>query len=136
MEWKFTKKIEDMSPKETKERIRAGYEYKMPELFIMPYLGSEEEVVYSSEDVVGRCPATGLSDTYKLVVKFTPGKYIPELKSFRNYINNYQQLPISHEHMASKIHNDFLRQVKPSKLETTLVASIRGGISTTVVLKK
>ena len=131
MEWKFTKKIEDMSPKETKERIRKGYEYTMPKLFIMPYLGSKEEVLYSSNDMVARCPATGIADVYSLSLKFTPNRGIPELKSLKLYINAYQDLPISHEHLCNKVHKDFVKQVKPSKLETTLIAAIRGGITTT-----
>jgi len=135
-EWKFTKKIEDMTPEETRERIRAGYEFPMPDLFIMPYLGTEGEVTYSTTDLVARCPATGISDVYSLSLKFVPYEGIPELKSLKLYLNAYQDLPISHEHLASKIHNDFVRQVKPKTLETLLVAAIRGGITTTVKLDK
>jgi len=134
--WVFTKKIEDMSPKETRERIRAGYTHPMPKLVIIPYLGSEEEVEYRTIDLVARCPATGISDVYDLTLKFVPRGIIPELKSLKLYLNAYQDIPISHEHICNKIHNDFLRQVKPRKLETILVAAIRGGITTTVRVKK
>ena len=83
--WKFTKKIEDMSPEETRERIRAGYEFKMPSLFIMPYLGSEEKVTYNTKDFCARCPATGIADVYDLTISFIPDRKIPELKSLKLY---------------------------------------------------
>jgi len=136
MEWKFTKKIEDMSPKETRERIRKGYEYPMPKLFIMPYLGSGEKVTYITKDFVARCPATGIADVYELSISFNPTKYIPELKSLKLYFNSYQSLPISHEHVASKVFNDFVKQVKPKKIKLELKAAIRGGIETIVELEK
>ena len=135
-EWKFTKKIEDMSPKETRERIRKGYEYPMPKLFIMPYLGGKEKVSYITKDFVARCPATGIADVYELDISFTPTKYIPELKSLKLYLNAYQDLPISHEHVASKIYNDFKTQVKPKEVKLKLKAAIRGGIETIVELGK
>ena len=94
-EWKFTKKIEDMSPKETRERIKKGYEYKMPKLFIMPYLGTKEEVTYSTIDTTAKCPATGIVDVYSLSLKFIPDGKIPELKSLKLYLNAYQDLPFS-----------------------------------------
>ena len=134
-EWKFTKKIEDMSLKETTERIKKGYEYSMPKLFIIPYLGGKERVSYITKDFVARCPATGISDVYELSISFIPSKYIPELKSLKIYFNAYQDLPISHEHVASKIYNDFKEQVKPKEMELKLKAAIRGGIETIVELE-
>ena len=131
-DWKFTKKIEDMSPEETRERIREGYEYPMPELFIMPYLGEDELVTYRTKDFCARCPATGIADVYDLTISFVPDGKIPELKSLKLYFNAYQDLPISHEHVASKIYEDFLNQVKPKELDLKLVAAVRGGIETIV----
>lgn len=132
--WNFTKKIEDMSEEETRGRIREGYEYPMRRLFLMPYLGVEERVTYTTSDFVARCPATGISDVYRLDVIFIPDRHIPELKSLKLYLNEYQELPISHEHLASKIYNDFQMQVKPKKLQIKLEAAIRGGITTVVEL--
>lgn len=131
-EWSFTKKIEDMTPEEMKERVRAGFEHPMPKLVIIPYVGGQEKVTYRTKDLVARCPATGISDVYELTINFEPDGQIPELKSLKLYYNAYQDLPISHEHLASKVYNDFKSQVKPKSLDLHLVTAVRGGIETIV----
>lgn len=135
-EWKFEKKIEDMNEQETRERIRQGFEYPMSKLVLMPYLGGESKVTYSTRDFVARCPATGLDDVYALDIVFTPGEYIPELKSLKLYFNEFQDLPISHEHLGYKLYKEFNDQVQPKKLDLKLVAAVRGGIETIVEVNK
>ena len=126
--WVYTTKIEDMTPAQLKERIRQGYEYKTKKLVIIPYLGESEVVTYDCPEVIARCPATGIVDIYRLVIDFVPGKYIPELKSLKLYLLDFVDVPISHEHLCSKIYREFKRQVKPKKLYIRLLTNVRGGI--------
>jgi len=131
----FTKKIEDMSPEQMTERIRAGYEYKHEHKLVpIPYIGSKGITVkYKYPELIGLCPATGYPDTYELKIIFTPDKVIPELKSLKFYLVEYMNLPISHEHLASKIKNDFVKAIKPKSITVELKTAVRGGIYTDII---
>ena len=77
---------------------------------------------------------TGITDLYKVKIKFIPKKFIPELKSLKFYFFGYQELPISHEHIAAKVYNDFKEAVDPLSLAVELIVAARGQLATTVVL--
>jgi len=133
MKFDFTKKIEDMSPEQMEERIRAGYEYEIPHKIVpIPYLGGTEEVSYKYPELIGLCPATGYPDLYVSTIDIIPGKHIPELKSLKFYYMDYKDLPISHEHLADKIFNDVSAAINPKKIKVTLDTAVRGGIYTTI----
>ena len=85
-EFDFTKKIEDMSEEDLHKRIKAGYGYDIPHKIVsIPYLGTEETVVYRYPEMIALCPATGYPDTYELIIEMTPSDKIPELKSLKFY---------------------------------------------------
>lgn len=128
----FTEKIEDMSPEQLENRIREGYEAPMPELVAMPYVGNEELVKYIYPELTALCPMTGLQDLYSIEIILIPDKYVPELKSLKFYLMAYRDLPISHEHIASKIFEELHQLLDPKSLEINLDTAIRGGIKTIV----
>jgi len=84
--------------------------------------------------VLHNCPMTGILDTYRVIIDYIPGKYLPELKSLKFYFLSYENLPISHEHLCSKIYKEFSQTIKPKKLLVRLLTRNRGGIYTTVQL--
>jgi len=132
----FTKKIEDMSPEQLEERIKAGYEYEIPHKIVgIPFFGGDEHVTYRYPELVGLCPATGYPDTYEVIIELTPDKKIPELKSLKFYYMDYISLPISHEHLADKIFNDVKNAIEPKHIKLTLKTTVRGGIYTDIVLE-
>ena len=132
-EWWFTKRIEDMPAEELAERIKVvmGLDLKK-KIVTIPYVGGEEVVEYKTDELIGLCPATGYPDYYNLYVRYIPDKLLPELKSFKFYLMQYKDLPISHEHLAEKIYQDFKEVVKPNKLFVKLEVARRGGIDTTI----
>ena len=138
--WNYEIKIEDMSDEQLEERIKSAMDYKIPhEIRSIPYIGQEyvveaEVVKYSTEELVARCPVTGYPDFYSLCLEYIPSQRIPELKSLKFYLTDYNEIPISHEHLAVKIYADFLEAVNPLALRLELIVAIRGGITTTVVL--
>jgi len=136
VDWQFEPSMEAMSDEDIKERIRRVYEYEIPaKIRPIPYIGDKREVVtYSSEELVARCPVTGLPDFYKIAIEFVPDETIPELKSLKYYLLGYLDLPISHEHLVSKVYRDLEAAVRPSRLRITLDVAVRGGITTRVVL--
>jgi 7-cyano-7-deazaguanine reductase len=131
--WDFKKKIEDMSPQEVRERIEKAYAQKMPEIVGIPYVGVDDEVItYIYPELTALCPMTGLQDLYTLEITLEPNKFVPELKSLKFYLMGYRELPISHEHLASKIYEDLERVLAPGLLEINLDTAVRGGIKTIV----
>lgn len=131
-EFDFTKTIEEMSDKDLKQRIMDGYEHKMPEIRPVPYIGVEQEVIYEYPELTALCPMTGIQDLYTITIEFIPDKLIPELKSLKQYFLAFRDLPISHEHLNSKIAEEFRKAIKPALLIVTLNVAVRGGIKTTV----
>ena len=133
----FVKKIEQMSPEEVNKRQREIIKQEMSPIVPMEYVysGKDEEVSYESDELSAVCPQTGLPDTYKLTIIYTPDKRIPELKSLRFYILSYREIPIFHEHLCQKIYLDLLKILKPRRLEVMLDVAVRGGIHT-IVRKK
>ncbi len=129
----FTKKIEDMTPEQMKERIKAGFEYEIPHKIVaIPFLGTDQIVSYEYPEMIGLCPATGYPDTYILTIEFVPDKLIPELKSLKFYLMDYMKLPISHEHLADKIYKDLHAVIKPQHMTVNLDTAVRGGIHTII----
>lgn len=131
--WNFTKKIEDMTPQEVRERIEKAYKEEMPKIVGIPYVGVQEEVItYIYPELTALCPMTGLQDLYTLEITLEPNHFVPELKSLKFYLMAYRDLPISHEHLASKIYEDLDRVLAPGVLEINLDTAVRGGIKTIV----
>ena len=131
-EFDFKKKIEDMTPEELEERIEKGYNYPMPKIVAMPYVGRDEEVVYIYPELTARCPMTGIQDLYTVTITYVPGQFVSELKSLKFYLMGFRDLPISHEHIASKIYREFDEAVQPQGLKVHLDTAVRGGIKTLV----
>lgn len=134
--WRYTDKIEEMSEKELETRIQAAMDHEISNKIVpIPYLaGAEETVEYHYPELTARCPMTGLRDLYAVTIRFKPQKRLPELKSLKMYFSGYDELPISHEHLAAKIYQEFKIVVAPAELNLKLDVAVRGGIKTTVVL--
>ena len=130
----FTKKMEDMTPEQMEERIKVGYEFDIPHKIVgIPFLGGDETVTYRYPELIGLCPATGYPDTYEIIIEIVPDKKIPELKSLKFYYMDYKDLPISHEHICDKIHNELKNTLNPKNIKTILKTTVRGGIYTDIV---
>lgn len=127
------RKIEEVSDKEIRGIIQTALTTPLPEIRRMPYLGDTEQVKYEYPELVANCPMTGILDTYKVTIKYTPNKWLSELKSLKFYFLGYQNMRIGHEHLCYRIKRDFQKQIKPKKLEVMLDVAVRGGITTTVV---
>ncbi len=134
--WKYTDKIEEMSDEAIRERMEGAMAHEIAEkIRTIPYVAEIEEAVeYRCPELSAKCPMTGLRDFYTLTVRFKPGQKLPELKSLRRYLSGYDDLPISHEHLAAKIYQEFKTVVEPTELYLRLDVSVRGGITTTVEL--
>jgi len=133
--WEFGKKMESMDDAALKKRIQDAYAHPMPPLRPVPYIGNPHEIVtYDYPELIGLCPVTGIADIYRVVIDFVPGEFLPELKTLKFYFMEYLHIPISHEHLCSKIYKEYNEQIKPKKLYVRLLTNVRGGVYTTVCL--
>lgn len=137
--WEPLSKMEHADEKLYKERVTGAYEVVLPhkKLTLIPYVGelpSKTIIEYTSEEVIGLCPVTFLPDIYKITLRYVPKDYVPELKSLKMYFMDFISLPISHEHIASKIFNEVEKQIRPQKIYLECKVNVRGGIYTTVEL--
>ncbi len=137
-QWSYGSKMESFTEEELKERIKKAMEYEIPnKIRPIPFMGNERELIrYRYSELIARCPVTGISDMYDILIDFIPSNTIPELKSLKIYFWAYQQLPISHEHLAAKVYNDFTKTINPKECKLTLLVSERGELRTSVVLGK
>jgi len=131
--FEFGKKMESFTDEQLKKRIEDAYTYQMPLIRTVPYVGESGLVVtYDCPEVIGRCPVTGIADVYRVVIDFVPGEKLPELKTLKFYFMGFLDLPISHEHLCSKIYKEFNDQVQPLKMYVRVLTAVRGGIWTNV----
>lgn len=131
--WWFSKRIEDFPPEELAERIRKVMALPLADKIVtIPYVGGPEIVEYATDELIGLCPATGYPDIYKLSIRYHPDQKLPELKSLKFYLMQYLEIPISHEHLANKIYDDFWDKVEPDDVYLVLTVARRGGIDTIV----
>ncbi len=132
-DFEFCKRIEEMSNEELEERIQKAYDYPLPQIRAMPYVGEEcTHVEYNTNELVALCPMTGIQDLYTLNITLTPDQHIPELKSLKFYLLAYKDLPISHEHLCSRIKRDLEETLSPAHLHVHLDTAVRGGIKTII----
>jgi len=79
------------------------------------------------------CPMTGLPDFGSIIVKYTPGLKIIELKSLKIYLLQYRNVGIFYEHVVNRILDDLVAALSPKCMEVTGEFTARGGISTSVM---
>jgi len=132
--WKPLSQMNDADEALYRERITKAYECILPhqELVRIPYVGKQEIVEYLYPELIAQCPVTFFPDIYNIKIRFVPNEIVPELKSLKFYFMDYYHLPISHEHIASKIYRDFNEQVKPRGLYIYLETNVRGGLITNI----
>ena len=134
-EFVFAKKVEDMTDEEVNKQQAFVVDYQMPVLRPLEFVyeGEPEQIMHETEELIAVCPMTGLPDFYALNIAYTPKAHIVELKSLKFYFFAYKDMPIFHEHLASKILEDFVDAIKPKSAEIFLNAAARGGIGTKVI---
>ena len=133
---KYLKKIEEMPSAKVKRLQQAFMKRPLPVIARLDFVaGDEIEAEYSFPELTALCPMTGLPDTYTVILRYSPDKFLPELKSLRDYLLAFRDIPVLHEHLLCRIHRDFEKAVKPRRLEVTLDVAVRGGIKTRVTRK-
>lgn len=136
-QYEFKKNIEEMTPEQVARQQEIIKSAELPGIETIAFLyGEGGTVTYKTGELTALCPMTGLPDFYTLRIIYTPGPFVPELKSLKIYLLGYRNMPLLHEHLACRIFDDFFSAVKPKTLKIELTANVRGGITSTVVKEK
>ncbi len=74
------------------------------------------------------CPFSGYPDFATIRLNYQPKYKVVELKSMKLYINRYRNLKISHEEVANKILDDFVKASEPEWMEIEADFNPRGNV--------
>lgn len=79
-----------------------------------------------------RCPRTSQPDFATLTIKYIPGPYCLELKSWKYYLNSFRDEGHFHEEVVSLIERDVRMVLQPRKLIIMGDFNVRGGTHPTI----
>lgn len=94
------------------------------------YPESATEVVYETDEFTCVCPWSGLPDFARLVIRYTPDRYLVELKSLKYYLTSFRNVGILQEHAVNRILQDLVQLLAPVSLMVETEYKERGGIKT------
>ncbi len=103
--------------------------------FDNPYPGRDYEIHIESSELTCLCPMTGQPDLARVSVTYVPDLTCVELKSFKLYLWSYRNEGAFHEAVTNRICDDLVAVLAPRRLEVRAVCNVRGGVTTTVVVK-
>jgi 7-cyano-7-deazaguanine reductase len=82
------------------------------------------------------CPKTGQPDFGTMTITYVPEAKCVELKSLKLYIQQYRNVGVFYENVTNRIFDDLVAVLNPRKLTLEAAFTARGGITTTVTVKK
>lgn len=108
---------------------------KLFDVFENPHRDLDYVITNTVHEFTAVCPVTGQPDFGTIVIETTPDKLCIELKSLKIYLLSYRSRGIFHEAVTGKIAKDIMDTISPRWLRVTGDFSVRGGISTKVVVE-
>lgn len=119
----------------TEDHAKAGLNHRFPEIDTWPNQFADYEIVIDIPEFTSVCPKTGLPDFGVLEVRYVPDKSCLELKSLKEYLQEYRNLGIFQENIVNRVLDDVVRAAKPKSAVIKGIFRPRGGIGTTVVAR-
>ena len=89
----------------------------------------ELEVTLHCQEFTCICPLTGQPDFAEIEITYVPDKHVVESKAMKLYLESFRNVGVFHEHLAVEIGKDFVKFVKPLKVDVTVRFHVRGGIA-------
>ena len=97
------------------------------------YRGQRDVVITIAQpEFTSVCPMTGLPDFGTITIRYTPDRYIIELKSLKYYLLQFRNVGMFYEHIANRILEDLIQALQPKMMEVTGRFTSRGGLTTDV----
>ena len=100
--------------------------------FAYEYPGQRIEINFTSAEFTAICPFSDFPDFATLHITYVPNKRCIELKSLKLYINSFRDVKIFHEHVVSKIRDDFVAACDPLEFSLEGDFNVRGNIKTVI----
>ncbi len=119
----------------TSDHASAGLDHNFPAIETFENQFPAYEIEIDVPEFTSVCPKTGLPDFGTIWVRYMPDKRCLELKSLKEYINEYRNLGIFQENVINKILEDVVKATKPVWCEVRGQFRPRGGIGTLVVAR-
>jgi len=111
----------------------SGLEVRLPEIEAWKnQFYKDYEIVIEFPEFTSVCPLTGLPDFGTIIIKYIPDKFCVEMKALKLYLNAYRNIGIFQENAVNKILKDFVKSVRPKKVQVTGVFKPRGGMSSAI----
>lgn len=105
------------------------------ETFDNPHPERDYEIHIESPEFTCLCPMTGQPDFATITLTYVPDRTCVELKSFKLYLWSYRDEGAFHEAVTNRICDDLVAALAPRRLEVRAVFNVRGGISTSVIVR-
>jgi 7-cyano-7-deazaguanine reductase len=97
------------------------------------YKGKRDVVITISQpEFTSVCPMTGLPDFGTIEIRYTPDRFIVELKSLKYYLLQFRSVGMFYEHVSNRILDDLVQVLAPKMMEVTGKFTSRGGLTTQV----
>jgi len=103
--------------------------------FENPHPGRNYEIVFDCPEFTCLCPLTGQPDFAQFKIRYVPDKLCVELKSLKLYLWSFRDLGAFHEDVTNRIANHLIETLSPRSLTMEAEWNVRGGITTTVVVR-
>ena len=119
----------------TDEHAAAGLNKRFPDIETWPNQFPAYEIVIDIPEFTSVCPKTGLPDFGVLIIRYVPDKRCLELKSLKEYLNEYRNLGIFQENIVNRVLEDVVKAARPKWAVVKGEFRPRGGIGTVVEAK-
>ena len=106
------------------------------ETFINPQKKDDYLISMDIPEFTCICPLTSQPDFAEFNIEYIPDKLCVELKSLKLYMGSYREIGAFHEDVTNTICNDINKLIMPRYLIINAYWKVRGGITTTVTVKK
>ena len=103
----------------TEDHAKAGLDHRFPEIDTWPNQFADYEIVIDIPEFTSVCPTTGLPDFGVLEVRYVPDKLCLELKSLKEYLQEYRNLGIFQENIVNQVLEDVVKACNPIWAQVT-----------------
>ncbi|HET9621932.1 MAG TPA: preQ(1) synthase [Kofleriaceae bacterium] len=108
---------------------------KQLETFPNPRPGRDYHIAFECPEFTCLCPMTGQPDFATISIDYVPDQLCVELKSLKLYLWSYRDEGAFHEAVTNQICDDLVNAIAPRSAVVTGKFWVRGGITTTVVVR-
>src|SRR4249919_1722883 len=108
---------------------------KNVETFPNPKPGRDYEIRFECPEFTCLCPLTGQPDFDAIRISYVPRELCIELKSLKLYLWSFRDEEAIHKKLTNRIADDIIAAIAPRRLRVEGDFSVRGGITTVVVVE-